>query len=360
MSSESSPPQGIRVPKYCRQREKGRPDRSYVKIDGKKRYLGNFGTSGSLAKYAKMIASVQQPDANLLDQIPSSGHQVSISELLASYLEWAQGYYDPPEYQNFIAVARLLREHAGTISASDFGPRRLKQLREAMIERKWVRRSINKQIVRVRSIFRWGVENEIIAAGNLEALRAVRALREGRSRAREKPPVKPVPNSIFEATSAELSPMLKDMVKIQLLTGCRPGELLGMQPKLIDRTEKTWIYSPSIHKNTWRGKSRNIPIGPMTQKLLCKYLFGEYCFQTSAGLPYLIASYRRAISRGCQRAKVAHWSPNQLRHNAATTIRQKYGIEAASHILGHANISMSEHYAEKSLQQAKEIATKMG
>jgi hypothetical protein len=40
--SESSFPLGAKRPKYCRKRCKGRPDRAYVRIDGKKITLGAF------------------------------------------------------------------------------------------------------------------------------------------------------------------------------------------------------------------------------------------------------------------------------------------------------------------------------
>ncbi|MBQ2849213.1 MAG: site-specific integrase, partial [Thermoguttaceae bacterium] len=43
---------------------------------------------------------------------------------------------------------------------------------------------------------------------------------------------------------------------------------------------------------------------------------------------------------------VPSWSPNQLRHAAATEIREKLGLEVARIVLGHSSTSTTEIYAE--------------
>lgn len=71
-------------------------------------------------------------------------------------------------------------------------------------------------------------------------------------------------------------------------------------------------------------------------------------------------SYRRSIERACTKAKVPAWTPHRLRHNAATTFRAEFGLEAAQVMLGHQKASVTEIYAEKSEQLALEIASKIG
>jgi hypothetical protein len=44
----------------------------------------------------------------------------------------------------------------------------------------------------------------------------------------------------------------------------------------------------------------------------------------------------------------------------ATAVRAAYGIEAASTILGHANMNTSEIYAERNMSLAERIAHEMG
>jgi site-specific recombinase XerD len=54
------------------------------------------------------------------------------------------------------------------------------------------------------------------------------------------------------------------------------------------------------------------------------------------------------------------WAPNRLRHTAGTLIREEYGVEAASVILGHRSISTSEIYAEKNVKAAERIMATVG
>jgi hypothetical protein len=114
----------------------------------------------------------------------------------------------------------------------------------------------------------------------------------------------------------------------------------------------------------------------------------------SPGDRYDVASYRRAIHRACdaafppdgdlakrpdQTAKECHrrltesqraelrnwqsahrWSPNRLRHAAATEIRQQFGLEAAQIALGHSRADVTQVYAERDLAKGVEVARKIG
>ena len=57
---------------------------------------------------------------------------------------------------------------------------------------------------------------------------------------------------------------------------------------------------------------------------------------------------------------VAHWTTNQLRHNAATLLRRLYGIEAARVVLGHRSASTTEIYAERDFAHAETIMYEVG
>ena len=54
------------------------------------------------------------------------------------------------------------------------------------------------------------------------------------------------------------------------------------------------------------------------------------------------------------------WSPNRLRHSAATEIRKQFGLEAAQVTLGHATADVSQIYAERDLTLAVEVMRKIG
>src|SRR5205814_1007052 len=93
------------------------------------------------------------------------------------------------------------------------------------------------------------------------------------------------------------------------------------------------------------------------------------------GEHYTNESYRRAVSRGCDRADavakggiiigddervIPRWHPHQLRHNAATDLRRRFGLEAAQVMLGHRTLSVTEIYAEKNVEAAMRIAAEVG
>ena len=75
---------------------------------------------------------------------------------------------------------------------------------------------------------------------------------------------------------------------------------------------------------------------------------------------YSISAYRRAISRACEKAGVPGWSPNRLRHNAATFIRKEYGLEVAQIMLGHSKADVTQIYAEVDHEKALQIVEKIG
>jgi integrase len=75
---------------------------------------------------------------------------------------------------------------------------------------------------------------------------------------------------------------------------------------------------------------------------------------------YDTASYRRAVARACEKAGVVRWSPNQLRHSAATRIRKELGIESAQAVLGHRNLETTQVYAEVNQQRAVEAMERFG
>jgi site-specific recombinase XerC len=59
--------------------------------------------------------------------------------------------------------------------------------------------------------------------------------------------------------------------------------------------------------------------------------------------------------------QIAHrCHPHQLRHAAATSIRARYGLEAAQVILGHAKADVTQVYAERDLTKAHEVMREIG
>ena len=156
---------------------------------------------------------------------------------------------------------RQLTELFGDAKVGEIGPSRLKVVREAMINSGLSRNVVNARINRIRRVFKWGVENELVEPSVLQALQAVAPLKKGQTEAHETPDVKPVLQEHIDKVKATISPQVRAMIDVQLLTGMRPGELVIMRPCDLDKNKPIWLYRPSSHKTEHHGLSREIFIG---------------------------------------------------------------------------------------------------
>jgi integrase len=70
--------------------------------------------------------------------------------------------------------------------------------------------------------------------------------------------------------------------------------------------------------------------------------------------------YAAVVRRACERAGVAPWHPNQLRHTFGSEVRRAYGLEAAQMLLGHARADVTQVYAERDGRLAFRVAREIG
>jgi integrase len=299
---------------------------------------------------------------------PDPSNDLTVAELCAQYLRWATGYYvkggkPTSQLRKVQGAIRTLRRTYPDLAAKDFSPLKLKHVRQRYIDEGLSRVTCNKYIAILTNLFGFGVENELVPPDLVHGLREVKSLARDRSEARETDPVLPVEREDIEATLEELTPKFRAIVKLQLLLACRPGELLSMRPREIDRSGPVWIYRPATHKTVHHGKSRIIPIGPRAQLLLKPLLPADqdrFVFLSQFGSPLHGQDYRRAIALACLRAGIPEWTPNQLRHAGATRIREQASLDAAQVILGHSTIATTQIYAERNLEAAIKIAAEVG
>ena len=378
VSSSGGPvfPGPVRVPRMRRQSERGRTDRAFVELDGKRIKLGAYGSAEAVERYRELIASLTEAPP----VPPEPSPDPTLSELMAAYLRHAIEHYGgerATEVVHFRGAFRVLRQGWGAVRGRDFGPKTFKAVRQAMVERGWTRTYVGDQCGRLKRFVAWCVEEELVPESLHHALQAVRPLKAGTG-VREGRTVTCVPPDIVAATRAQCGPVVQDMIDLMQLTGARPGELLQLTPKLIDRTRDIWVFTPGRHKTAAKGKQRHIAIGPRAQRILERYLFRDRCF------PYSVASFRRAIHRACDRAfphpdferfarltraqrreleawRSSHrWGPHRLRHNAGTAAREVAGLDGAQVLLGHAHANTTQIYAEANLAKAATIARLIG
>lgn len=450
-------------------------------------YLGPQGTPASRELYFRVIAEWEaagrrwpmlQPDT----PTASDPNALSVGELVRRYWHWAKGYYHYRRAGALKGALRLLRKYYGHTPATDFGPRKLRLLRDEMVRgdpnperprRPWSRKYVNSQVQCLRHVFKWAAARELAPVTVHQALCTLEPLKRGRTTARENRKVGPVPQHLLDATLPHLNDQVRALVELQRLTGARPGELLGLRPcdLQMDNKRRVWTCRPEQHKNAFREQERVLYFGPRAQDILNKYVGNRpttaYLFSPAEaeakrraelhaerdtplscgnrpgthrqqkpcrkpGDHYTTDSYRRAIEYACEQAfpppgdlawrvpetsaawwkrltKEQHaevracrrqgrpipealqrkegetreewmdrltpeqkselkawrrehrWHPHQLRHNAATELRQKFGLEAAQLALGHASAQVTDAvYAERDEAKVVAIMRKIG
>lgn len=372
-----------------------------VTLDGRDLYLGKHDTPASRAEFERVLGE-WMANGRRLPTANRGPSDLIVNELILAYWEFALGYYrkdgeSTDEIHGLRAAMRPLKRLYGRHSTSEFGPLALKNVRQAMIESDHSRKYINDNINRIKRMFKWAVENELVAWGTYHGLQAVSGLRRGRSKARETAPVLPVPEQHVLDILPHVSHAVAAMIELQMLTGMRPGEVTGMRALDLNTADAIWIFAPCTHKTEHFGRQREIYIGPKAQMILrpflraglSRYLFSpaeaeslrsihrrenrrspmtpsqarrrrKRCPARNPGDCYSPDSYRRAIVRACECNGIPRWHPHQLRHNVATFLRKKYGIEAARVILGHSSAAVTEVYAELDRARAAQIMGEVG
>jgi integrase len=213
------------IPRYCLHKASGQ---AYVKIDGRRIYLGVHGTSASHSRYTAEISKWQARQT----EVPAD---LKVRQLTVLYLKHAESYYvkdgKPTSKVQSIrdALKRLNKLHRDALAA-EFSPKMLKAVQRSLIAAGLCRTTINATIARIRRMFRWAVSEELVPTTILVGLETVRDLRRGRSEAREPEQVNPVPTEDINAVLPHVSRQVKDMIRLQLLSGCRPADTCRPEP----------------------------------------------------------------------------------------------------------------------------------
>jgi integrase len=230
----------------------------------------------------------------------------------------------------------------------------------------------------------------------LQALKAIKGLKRGRTEAKEGKKVLPVAEAWVDAVEPFVSRQIWAMIQLQRYTGMRPTEVCVMRSIDVNTTGKLWEYRPIENKMEHHDRQRIVQLGPRAQRVLAGWLrtdveafifspreaMEEYWRQARAerkspvqpsqksrkktrpkrtpGDRYTYHSYSRAIRTACVRAGTPHWAPNQLRHLLGTMVRKEMGLEASQCVLGHARADVTQVYAERDTELARAAMERLG
>jgi integrase len=370
--------------------------------------LGQHDTDASRSEYAAVLTRLAAHGGLWPDGAASpDAADITVNELVLAFekeQERRRGA-DWAELKNYAPAFRFLKEMYGAELACRFTPRCLKAVRRRMATAGWLRSVVNRQVGRLKRLFTWAAEEELVSGNVAFALRAVRALSPGEEGA----PEPPAPEVAFfadaEKVAARCPPPVAAMLKLQALTGMRSGEVRILRTLDVDRSDPNcWAYRPGSdagpcgrHKNAWRGQQRVVFLGPRAVEVLRPWLRDEepdaYLFsprrwmeqqraaraaarkskrppsqlaRTRKPKPkrapaevYTRASYPQAVKRACKLVGVS-FRPYALRHGAKVTIERAEGSEAARAMLGQKSIEATTHYGRLDLQRAADVMRRRG
>lgn len=352
---------------------------------------------------------------------------------MAAYWRFVKEFYvkggQPTSEVHGIKLAlKFVRHLYSNTPACEFSPKKLKAVREAMIYHDIVRtlkkrdpatgqvvevkkllhhgmsrKCINKLIARIKRMYRWAVEEELVPVTVHDALCRVSGLKRGKSAARETSRIRPVSEDHVRRVMASVPKRVAALIEFQWLCGCRPQDAVQVRPFDIDRSGSVWEYRPPQYKTEHHNDDalpdleRVVFIGPKAQAVVQPFLPDDptdYVFSPRqseatrnadrrekrrtpmtpsqvARKPkgrkrsllqphYSVCSYRRAVKRGCAKAGLPAWSPNQLRHSRLTEVRAKFGLEASRVVGGHREVVTTQLYAEEDRNLARQVMAEMG
>ena len=293
----------------------------------------------------------------------SGAPTASVREFSHACTAWARLYYvkngkTTPYFAEIRQVLARLSLIYGDRPIDSLDLTCFKAVRQSWVLDGVARTGINHYAKTLRCAIAWGVSERLIPAAVLAEAQAVKALKLGRCGIRERSRVRPVADSVVDATLPLLCPVVADLLRLMRLTAMRPAEACAMRPKWL-RTggaNKVWVYEFPDWKCAHQESlpAREILLGPRAQEIIKPRLAGvgrwdRPLFRIErSGKPITPFYLWRHVRKATKAAGLPDWFPYQLRHTRLTEVRDEFGIEVASAVAGHSKIAQTEHYAEVS------------
>lgn len=347
-----------------------KPDPGYLRHAPSNRGYARFGGRGSKPTYfpgphgspqsrAAYAAALAEWRAGVLTGI-APGENATVRQVLAAWVGEAGERYRKfgrrtSEWYCHAAALRPVRELYADLPARDFGPRQLAAVRQRMVEAGWSRRTVNGHTNRVRTAWRWAESQGLVPAGATGSLATLAGLRAGRTTAREKVPRRPVTVWQLLAVLRRCCPAVAAVLKLQWLLGCRPEEVCALRPCDLDRSGALWGYA--VRPEVAKVGQEVYYLGPRAQRVLGPFLGGD---PKRPAFGVRLKQYRRNVGDCCDLAGLPRFVPHALRHNHATRIADRYGIEAAAQRLNHSDQRTTRIYTGQARGIARRVARECG
>lgn len=251
---------------------------------------------------------------------------------------------------------------------------------------------INRKVATVRRALKWLRRNNDptgkpwLTRDQFADIQEVETLKQSEAGDRpRKKPKRAVTAAEVELTAAHACPTIAAMMRLQLLTGARPGEVCRIRWQDIDKTPVVvanttcWTWYVDGAKTAHHGHETSYPLTPAAQGILeafnglpTSYLFSpaRAAAERSAAARaarttkhtkqtedrdrrqkrrtyrpcYDSASYGAAVGSAVQRAGVVPFTPHQIRHGYVTRAARRFGTLAAQSAANHTSSTTTAAY----------------
>ncbi len=371
--------------------------RAFVEIEKRRIYLGRYGDPEATEAYHRLIAEWVANGYRL----PVSENEITMAEVIAEYLDYAKTYYHDHRtggpsstYTEIKVSVDPIKNLYGRVEAVKFGPVALRAIRQQWIDRGLAITTINSYTGNVKQMCKWAASHQLIPISVHTGLQTLTGLRRGRGVGKDPVARLPVPLEHVEATIPHLPRQLQAIVRLLLVTGARPSEILNLKRADIDTNGPVWTAILRHHKTSYKGKERRLYFGPRAQSALRPFLLrpdDAYMFspqeaereryqrqaedavgrrenqkpnarrtERRVGEKYSPTGLNIAIGRVCEKHSIPKWTPYQIRHLAATTIEATADMETAKAILGHSGLDITQIYVHRDNKTAAAWAASHG
>jgi hypothetical protein len=128
-------------------------------------YLGFHGSPESKVAYARVVAELQTNSTSPAISPQVREKHVTLRELTAAFLDYAQANIDPVSYGHcrVVVLDFLDKLYGDNTPVDSFKPSCLTLVRKEMMQSgRYCRRTVNDHTRRIVSIFAWGVEHDFV------------------------------------------------------------------------------------------------------------------------------------------------------------------------------------------------------
>jgi integrase len=303
-----------------------------------------FSLAAARAQAEEIIARVSRGE-DPAAQVQARNHSLTFEQLAET---WVIRHGRPNKsprslYDDLLMFKREIYPVIGGMKADEVPKRTVIGILDSVAERGARTRS-NRVFALVRSVYRWGLAEDLIQFDPTQGIRP-RTVERPRDRVLLDEEVRILWRDLDDAPMGE---EVATIIRLALVTGQRVGEVAGMAKAELDLSSAKPMWTqPSRRKNKERKNKEmtRVPLSPLAVKLI------RDAVARSGSSPHVFPSPRgtsaisdhaatRAISRARPGLGIDHFRVQDLRRTAATGMAS-LGINphTISHVLDHISVT---------------------